>query len=70
MAGPMPIPPLNLNTSQQASSGAGGGNAVGGATSDWVVSYGGGVSTGQAIPTWVWVAGIVLGAWWIKKRAR
>lgn len=64
----MPIPPLNLNTSQQASSGAGGGNSVGGATSDWVVSYGGGVSTGQAIPTWVWAAAIVLGAWWIKKR--
>lgn len=67
----VPIPPLNLNLANTANSGAGGGNAVGGATSDWIVNYGGGgVSTGQAVPTWVWVAGIVLGAWWIKKRGR
>lgn len=66
----MAVPIPNLNVSQTANSGAGGGNAVGGATSDWIVSYGGGVSSGQSIPTWVWVAGIVLGALWIKKRGR
>lgn len=64
--------PTSMSNQQSASSGASGGS-VGGATSDWIVSYGGGgVSSGSGatVPTWVWVAALVLGAVWIKKRGR
>lgn len=64
----MPIPNMNLN--QTAQSGAGGGNSVGGATSDWIVSYGGAANVGGAmnVPTWVWVALAVGGLLWLKRK--
>lgn len=70
MSGPIPLPDLNLKVDQTAQSGAGGGNAVGGATSDWVVTYGAAssVSKGFNVPTWVWVALAVAGVLYMKKR--
>ena len=59
----------NMSNQQSASSGASGGTAGNGA-SDWVVNYGGEVSsnTGAAIPSWVWIVAAVLGLVWIKRK--
>ena len=59
----------SMSNQQSAASGASGGTAGNGA-SDWVVNYGGEVSsnTGASIPSWVWIVGAVLGLVWIKRK--
>ena len=61
----MPMP--NMSNQQSASSGASGGTAGNGA-SDWVVNYGGELSQGVNVPSWLWIAGAVLAFVWVKRK--